>query len=195
MDHSHSLSPAEALATLGEGNRRYVAGAPHHPRQDLARRAATLPGQRPMTVILGCSDSRMPPEIIFDQGVGDLFVVRTAGHVLDDAVLASVEYAVDHLGVRLVLVLGHANCGAIAAALSGETFHGHVGGLVEALRAEGIGAGRHSPESAERTHVRITAERLRRLPPLLAPLVSSGTVEVRGALYHLDTGEVEVLAE
>ncbi|MFE5549268.1 carbonic anhydrase, partial [Streptomyces sp. NPDC056534] len=109
-------SPAVALDALLAGNTRFVSGAPQHPNQDAARRTELAPGQDPFAVILGCSDSRLAAEIIFDQGLGDLFVVRTAGHVLGTEVLGSVEYATSVLGARLVVVLGHDSCGAVAAA-------------------------------------------------------------------------------
>jgi len=191
-----SLTPEQALTSLAEGNQRYRAGALRHPRRGAARRAEVLPRQAPLAVVVGCSDSRVPPEIVFDLGIGDLFVVRTAGHVLDDAALASVEYALEHLGCRLVLVLGHARCGAIAAALSASAHPGHIQALVASLLGETGSDGQPfggPAERAERSHVAYTVRRLRALAPVLAPLVASGAVEVRGAYYHLESGQVELL--
>ncbi len=189
-----SIPGAKALAQLVEGNRRFATGQLQHPHQDAARRAEILPGQSPLAVVLCCSDSRVPPEVVFDQGLGDLFVVRTAGHVLDAAVLASVEYAVDHLGTRLVLVLGHARCGAVAAALSEGDHHGHLGGLIVSLRSElakdGLLPGALA-EPAERRHVAATVEQLRALPGVAA--VAPDEVAIRGAYFHLDNGVVELL--
>src|SRR5258705_597906 len=109
--------PDQALRLLLAGNRRFVLGQREHPNQDADRRTAVVPGQRPFAVLFGCSDSRLAAEIIFDQGLGDLFVVRTAGHVVGPEVLGSIEYAVAALDVSLIAVLGHDSCGAIGAAL------------------------------------------------------------------------------
>src|SRR6476646_730489 len=108
-------TPREAFELLLAGNERFVSGMPEHPNQDAARRAETAPGQRPFAVVFGCSDSRLAAEIIFDRGLGDLFVVRTAGHIIGPEVLASVEYGVTVLGVPRLVVVGHDSCGAIAA--------------------------------------------------------------------------------
>lgn len=115
MADTPHLTPSEALDLLLAGNQRFVAGSPQHPNQDAARRAATAPGQRPFAVLFGCSDSRLAAEIIFDRGLGDLFVVRTAGHVAGAEVLGSIEYGVSVLDCPLVVVLGHDSCGAVAA--------------------------------------------------------------------------------
>ncbi|MFH1610202.1 MAG: carbonic anhydrase, partial [Candidatus Bipolaricaulota bacterium] len=111
------MDSGRAIELLKDGNRRHTAGEPLHPRQNPSRRTELVPGQKPWAAVVGCADSRVPPEIVFDQGLGDLFVIRTAGHVVDAAVLASIEYAVEHLNVPLVVVLGHRGCGAVAAAL------------------------------------------------------------------------------
>ena len=110
------VSPADALARLKAGNQRFVAGKLQHPHQDSKRRAELAKGQQPFAIVLGCADSRTSPEVLFDQGLGDLFVVRVAGNVLDDHALASIEYAVEHLGAQLIVVLGHQRCGAVQAA-------------------------------------------------------------------------------
>src|SRR5699024_7687227 len=110
-------TPAEAWATLRDGNQRFVAGEMNHPSQSVQRRAELSGGQRPTAVILGCSDSRVAAEIIFDQGLGDMFVVRTAGQVLDTTVIGSIEYGLGILDIPLVVVLGHDSCGAIGAAV------------------------------------------------------------------------------
>ncbi|MZD06561.1 carbonic anhydrase, partial [Streptomyces sp. SID5785] len=115
MTDTDTLSPRDAFAMLLAGNRRFVAGTPEHPNQDAARRAQIAPLQNPFAVLFGCSDSRLAAEIIFDRGLGDLFVVRTAGHVQGPEVLGSVEYGVSVLGTPLVVVLGHDACGAVAA--------------------------------------------------------------------------------
>src|SRR5881398_3731799 len=111
------MTPDEALDYLLEGNRRFVAGQADHPNQDAARRASSANSQRPFAVLFGCSDSRVAAEIIFDRGIGDLFVVRTAGHLIGEEVLASIDFAVAVLGTPLVVILSHDSCGAVGAAL------------------------------------------------------------------------------
>ena len=128
-----ALSPELALQALQAGNRRFALGAGIHPNQTLNRRDEIVPAQQPFAVVIGCSDSRVPPEIIFDCGLGDLFVVRSAGHVLDDATVGSVQYAVEILGVKLILVLGHSDCGAVKAAVEGVKASGCLGALLEGL--------------------------------------------------------------
>ena len=131
------LTPAEAWEVLAEGNRRFVAGEPSHPNQNAERRSDLTAGQAPVAVIFGCADSRLAAEIIFDLGLGDVFVVRTAGHVIDDAVLGSIEYGVDVLEIPLVIVLGHNSCGAVTATvesyISGTMPRGFVRPLVERI--------------------------------------------------------------
>lgn len=116
-DSPHPMTPASAWKILWQGNERFVDGTPLHPNQGIADRAALSDGQHPTAVLFGCGDSRVAAEIIFDQGLGDVFVVRTAGHVLDDAVLGSIEYAVEIVNVPLIVVLGHDGCGAVKATL------------------------------------------------------------------------------
>ena len=132
------ISPAEAISKLKEGNGRYTSGSLQHPGQTAERRTELAKTQHPFATIVSCSDSRVPPEIVFDQGLGDLFVVRVAGNVINDEGLGSVEYTVDHLGTRLILVLGHQSCGAVKAAR--ETIAakgkapGHIQSLVTAIK-------------------------------------------------------------
>ncbi|MBA3939351.1 MAG: carbonic anhydrase, partial [Planctomycetes bacterium] len=123
-------SNAQALQRLMEGNARYVAGKATHPHQDAARRAEVTNVQKPIAIIVTCADSRVGPEVVFDQGLGDIFVLRVAGNVADDDVQASIEYAVEHLNVNLVMVLGHERCGAVKAALAGGELPGHLAGLI-----------------------------------------------------------------
>jgi len=123
----------EALARLKAGNRRFTGASVSSGKPVAARRAATVDGQHPFAIIVGCADSRTSPEIIFDQSIGDLFVERTAGNLVDDYALGSIEYAVEHLGTRLIVVLGHQKCGAVQAALSGGEAPGHIHSLVSAI--------------------------------------------------------------
>jgi carbonic anhydrase len=198
-----ALSPAEALKRLMAGNARFAQDKSIHPDLDLKHRASLAGGQHPFAVILACADSRVGPELIFDQGLGDLFVIRVAGNVVDDAVLASVEYAVIHLGSPLVMVLGHERCGAVTAtveALAGkgsaedkETKIGSLADLIApAVRAVPAGA----PDKLDAAIV-LNAERAARAivtgsPPLRAR-VQSGALRVMSARYDLDEGTVSRL--
>ena len=195
-DHDgHHAAPAAAdpLTRLREGNARYVSGALAHPGQDPHQRVKVAVGQKPFAVILGCADSRVPPEIVFDQGVGDLFVIRVAGNIVDESGLASIEYAVDHLGATLVVVLGHERCGAVHAAVLGGEAHGHLPVLLKALQpaVEAARATGGDPvEAAVVANVHNMVGKLRTAPPILADLVAAGKVRIVGARYDLDTGEV-----
>jgi carbonic anhydrase len=184
-----------ALEALLEGNARFAAGRPEHPRSDAARRAETSRGQRPAAVVVSCSDSRVSPEIIFDQGIGDLFVVRTAGNLVDELGLASIEYAVEHLGVSLVVVLGHSRCGAVGAAVEGTPLPGHLDWLVAALRpaVERARDAEDVVEAAARENVRAVVASLRSAEPILKPLAAAGELDVVGAFYDVARGIVEIV--
>src|SRR3954451_10886779 len=125
QEAASGLSADQALSRLLAGNERFVAHKERHPDESAGRRRELVSGQHPFAVILGCSDSRVAPELLFDEGLGDLFVIRVAGNIVDDDILASIEYAVEHLGTKLVVVLGHEKCGAVSAAVSGESTVGH----------------------------------------------------------------------
>ncbi len=192
------ISPTanEALAALLAGNQRFAAGASLGPRRSADRRAEVAGAQRPFAAVIACSDSRMPPEIIFDCGLGDLFVIRVAGNVLDDVVLGSVEFAVTSLGVGLVLVLGHSRCGAVMAALEGGEPPGHIGSVVERIRpalAWVKAAGGDVVDAAIRANIEMSVAALRTSQPILAPLVTDGRLQIVGAHYDLTTGLVEIL--
>lgn len=180
-------------ARLLAGNRRYVTGQPAHPDQAPARRQELLAGQHPFAAILSCSDSRVPPEILFDQGLGSLFVVRVAGNIVDNAVLASLEYAVEHLGVDLIVVLGHTNCGAVQAAAAGNVHEGAIARLVEAI-LPAVEAARVQPgnlvDNAARANVGRVAEQLRTAQPVLARAAALGELQIITAIYDLSTGIV-----
>ncbi len=183
------------IERLAEGNRRYTEGRSIHPGHGQERRAEVTEGQDPFVVIVGCSDSRVPPEILFDQGIGDLFVIRTAGNILDGIGMGSVEYAVLHLGVRLVIVLGHSSCGAIGAALTGGRSGGHLDSVIEALEetvSSVRGATGDDHDAASRKNVLVTVERLRNDEPSIRNLVEKEGLEIVGAYYDLDTGRVEL---
>ncbi len=185
-----------ALADLLEGNRRFRESAARGPRRDAARRRAVAERQAPRAAILTCSDSRVPPEILFDQGLGDLFVVRTAGHVADRAALGSLEYAVEHLGVQLIVVLGHSGCGAVTAAVGGRAGPGHVDWIVGKIRpaawATAMVAG-DAVDNAAREHVRRVAADLVQQSAVLREAAERRRLAVACAFYDLASGEVVTL--
>jgi carbonic anhydrase len=193
-------NPAEVLRDLLEGNKRFVSGHTTAPRRQPDDFAALSASQSPEAVIVGCADSRVPPEIVFDQGVGDLFVVRVAGNVVSGTgviVKGSIEYAVAELGVRLVVVLGHSGCGAVKAALehidSSDQLPGAIRGLVDILRpvvARVQGQPGDRLENAIRANVAASVDRLEGLAPVLAPAVKKGSLRVVGAVYDLRSGSV-----
>lgn len=203
---SRGMSPAQAWAALREGNDRFVRGQMQHPSQDATRRAKVAAAQYPFAVIFGCSDSRVAAEIVFDQGLGDIFVVRTAGHIVDTTVIGSIEYGVEVLGAALVVVLGHDQCGAVAAAnhslVTGEMPTGFVRAVVDRVipsivtrpadRSDG------EVQIADRQvllreHVRNTVHMLRGYSASLAAAIEQGRCAIVGAEYTLAEGQVEVV--
>ena len=193
------MNGKEALARLLEGNRRFSLERPVHPNQTTERRREVLEGQRPFAVILGCSDSRVPPEVLFDQGIGDLFVIRTAGHVVGTTVLASLEYAVSHLRVPLIMVLAHSDCGAVKATIAseGEPPGGHLHYVAEAIQPAVDKAADRSGELTDqviRTHGVDVAQALRSRPPVLSTAVDAGELTIVAAYYSLETGGVDILS-
>ncbi|MBV9008868.1 MAG: carbonic anhydrase [Verrucomicrobia bacterium] len=183
-------SPDAALKQLQQGNARFAASFKSDPKPTRARRLETAQKQHPIAIIVGCADSRTGPEIIFDQNIGDLFVVRTAGNVVDDHALGSIEYAVEHLGTRLVIVLGHARCGAVSAALDNGSAPGHIGSIVRDIRPSVEAVRGQAGEllvNAIKENVRRVAETVRQKAEL-GDLASA--VKVAEAYYDLDTGKV-----
>jgi len=183
-----------ALEALIEGNRRFAEGACLHPRHDPARRSEVSGGQHPLAAVVACSDSRVGPEIVFDQGLGDLFVVRTAGNVLDEAGIGSLEYAAEHLGVPLIVVMGHSRCGAIEAVIEQGAAHEAFSTIVAALAPSVARARRSGGELAETTsreHVKSTVAMLERREPIIRKLVDEGTLSVAGVFYDIERGTVE----
>src|SRR6266404_4676155 len=193
-DQPPAVAPADALARLKAGNQRFVTGKLQHPRQGTKRRTELATGQRPFAIVLGCADSRTPPEVLFDQGLGDLFVVRVAGNVLDDHVLASIEYAVDHLGARLIVVLGHKRCGAIQAAKetldSKAEAPAHINSLVTAIQPAVEATRGADLEATIKANTDNVVQSLRSSEPVLKKEVEAGAITVLGAYYDLDTGAV-----
>ncbi|MBS4727672.1 carbonic anhydrase [Mycobacterium sp. SM1] len=191
------VDPVAAWKALKEGNQRFVAGKPKHPSQGAEHRASLAAAQKPTAVIFGCADSRVAAEIIFDQGLGDMFVVRTAGHVIDSAVLGSVEYAVSVLGVPLIVVLGHDGCGAVQAALTaldgGALPAGYVRDVVERVTPSillGRRDGLSRVDEFEARHVRETLALLMARSTVIAERVAAGTLAIAGVTYRLAEGQV-----
>lgn len=184
---------ADVWAQLAAGNERFAGGHARHPHADAARLAEVVGGQHPAAAVLGCADSRVPVEVLFDQGVGDLFVVRTAGMVADDVALGSLQYAVDVVGVPLLVVLGHESCGAVHAARDAARSHASVSGPLAAVVAGVVPAALTAPEEgADEAQTRGIAEQIRATAPIAAAL-AEGRVAVVAALYSLATGTVRVL--
>ena len=195
-------TPAQSWERMLVGNARFVAGEPFGGDTSPRRRSELRGGQDPFALVLGCSDSRATPEIVFDQGLGELFVVRTAGHVADAGVLGSVEYGVGVLGVPLVVVLGHGGCGAVGATTDvldgGEMPEGWVRDVVERVTPSVLGARRRHGGSADPAqvlaeHVRQGADQLVRRSAVLAGAVAAGRCAVVGAVYALEEGSVRVV--
>ena len=218
------VSPAEAISRLKEGNGRFTAGNPQHPHESVdernyiaansyenagtmslgmtseqaaKRRAELAKSQHPFAIILSCSDSRVPPEIVFDEGLGDLFIVRVAGNLLNDEGLGSIEYGVDILGARLIVVLGHGSCGAVDAAMKTIAAKGkapgHIQSLVTAIKPVVDSTPKGDLDTMIKANVKHVADALRSSTPILKARVESGDVQVMGGYYTLDTGAVTFL--
>jgi carbonic anhydrase len=196
------ISADEALRLLKEGNVRYADGKLQHPRQDRARRALTAAqGQHPLAAVLTCADSRVPAEIVFDQGIGDLFVVRVAGNVAATDEIGSIEYAVDHLAVPVVVVLGHTQCGAVTAVLDNTKLPPNIANLVEPIKPAVAKAREANPQVAKDVLLKAAitgnvwqaTEDMLRLSPIIRERVKDGRARVVGALYDLDSGQVQWL--
>lgn len=186
-----------ALQKLMEGNARFVSENSTHPHQSAAeRRAELVTSQHPIAVVVGCSDSRVPPEIIFDQGLGDIFVVRTAGEVMDNASLGSIEYALEHLGVPLIVVMGHDSCGAVEAAVDGGEAPGHIASLVEAINPavnEAKKMGKEDQLLNESININVVnvVKELSNTEPIISEHVKDGKLKIVGSRYNLASGAVE----
>lgn len=204
-EQNQKRTPAEVWGEMARGNERFVAGTPRHPRQDVERRTELAGYQAPSTALFGCSDSRLAAEIIFDKGLGDLFVVRNAGQVISDSVIGSLEYAVAVLKVRLIVVLGHDECGAVRAAIDSRQpdpapLPTHIAGLVarihpavdRCLLATGsTDVGALDAMDVGREHLRDTVGELLAASELISDAVAAGTLAVVGANYRLAEGRVE----
>jgi carbonic anhydrase len=186
----------EALSRLVEGNKRFYEGNATHPNQTKQRRLAIAQKQNPFAVILGCSDSRVPPETILDQGLGDLFDVRVAGNIADEVTIGSIEYSVEALGVQLILVLGHQRCGAVKAALMNEPVSGDIAVVVDEIKTV-IAPVRHMPgnalDNAIRANVVYAMGKLKSSSNIISSQVENGQLLIVGGIYDVDTGIIEIL--
>ncbi len=193
VEVSPSNNPLERLI---QGNNRYVTSTTVCHEDWSAKRSAVVESQKPFAIIVACSDSRVPPEIVFDQSLGNLFVVRVAGNVVDDFAIGSIEYAVKVLGADLILVLGHSNCGAVNAALSGMKFDNHIQDVLNAIQpAVNITKGDTGDllEKTTKANVKLVTEKLKNSKAMLANLIDKGSLRVLGGYYNLTTGKVEIL--
>ena len=196
-----NTNPVTAWKALKEGNERFVAGRPEHPSQSIEHRAGLAEEQKPTAVVFGCADSRVAAEIIFVQGLGDMFVIRTAGHVIDSAVLGSIEYAVVILNVPLIVVLGHDSCGAVKATLAaldgGAVPGGYVRDVVERVTPSillGRRDGLTRVDEFEARHVIETGAQLMARSTAIAERVNAGTLAIAGVTYHLADGKAALRA-
>lgn len=197
---SHSienLSAKEAIQKLKDGNKRFVQNKAKHPDESIERKKEMLKGQHPFVVILSCSDSRVPPELIFDQGLGDIFEIRNAGNVLNEHVIGSIEYAVMHCGVKLVVIMGHQDCGAIAATLSGVSETKYIQALedsikpaIEDCKKQGLEI---NSDNVVKAHIAQDIRELLSQDVELVEYMKKHDVKIVPAYYHLDTGKVDFL--
>ncbi|MBW0016161.1 MAG: carbonic anhydrase [Mycobacterium sp.] len=195
-----NTNPASAWKTLKEGNERFVAGKPEHPSQGVDHRASLAAGQQPIAAVFGCADSRVPAELVFDQGLGDIFVVRTAGQAIDAAVLGSLEYAVTVLNVSLIVVLGHGSCGAVKATVGaiedGAVPAGFVRDVVERVTPSillGRSEGLSRIDEFEERHARETVAQLVARSTAIAERVTAGKLAIVAAIYQLADGRAVLL--
>jgi carbonic anhydrase len=200
--HAPAAAPARnadaVLASLKAGNDRHVSKKYLHPHQTEARQKELATGQNPPAAILSCADSRVPPEIVFDQGLGDIFTVRVAGNVADDTETASLEYAAEHVHCPVIVVLGHQHCGALTAAVEGGTPHGHLPTLMNDLKPAVDASARMTGdrvENAIRLNVEFVVRQLRESKPVLGEMVAAGHLKIVGGVYSLDTGRIAWLPD
>jgi carbonic anhydrase len=187
---------SESLMKLLDGNLRFTSGSSIHGNQSLVRVKEVVKGQHPYAIIVGCSDSRVPPEVIFDQGVGDLFVIRTAGNLVDDIALGSIEYAVEHLHVPLIMVLGHEKCGAVDAALQGGEAPGQIQKLIDKIKPA-VDATASLPgdklDNAVIDNIKRIVDQLKHSKPIIEEFLHHKKINIVGARYDLDEGKVTLV--
>jgi carbonic anhydrase len=191
------MTPDEALQALVDGNKRFTSNKRENPNQDLARLTEVSESQAPFAAILGCADSRVPSEIIFDQGLGDLFVCRVAGNVASSEEVGSLEFGTMILGAKLILVIGHARCGAVQATIQGGRFPGQIASIIDDIQV-GVERSQNSSESnkldaAIKANVLYQVEQINQ-SAIIGDLTDKGQLKVVGAYYDLSTGEVTILS-
>lgn len=201
-DTGLDVTADQALEKLQKGNVRFVSGKQEHPGQDFARRELTsTKGQHPFATILSCSDSRVPPEILFDQGIGDIFIIRVAGNVANVDEAASIEYAVDHLNTPLLVVLGHTQCGAVTAVVEGADAHGNIPALLRSIVPAVAGVRAKNPKASGpqlisdciKANVWQAIEDLFRTSAIVTAKAKDNKLKVVGAMYDISTGRVSIL--
>jgi len=188
-------SPEKALQALLEGNERFVMAKYTNINITNERREELVKGQQPFAVIVSCSDSRVPPELVFDQGLGELFVIRTAGQVIDDVALGSIEYAIEHLNVPLIFVLGHDDCGAVKAAIAGGEVSGHISAIVNPIKPAIDKAKTQAGSLVANTvkgNLDLTVEKIKTSSPIISQSLEKNHVKVVGAIYNLESGKVNL---
>ncbi len=196
QESKKNLTADEALEILLEGNKRFISGKLEHPNHCEESRQGLVEGQSPIAVILACADSRVPPVDIFDQGLGDLFIVRIAGNIVNDQILGSIEYAISHLGAPLVMVMSHACCGAVGAVASGTRLGGHIATLmppIDAALKKVRDKDGDLVDNASKELAKNMATKIEEAEPFIADLTKSGKVKVIASFYDLHTGEVTML--
>jgi carbonic anhydrase len=191
----NNMTPDEALRQLMEGNQRFVARKQKSPHQDVVRLTEVAKGQKPYAAILGCADSRVPSEIVFDQGLGDLFVCRVAGNIAITEEVGSLEFGTAVLGAKILMVMGHERCGAVDATLKGASVPGQIGSLLDAIRpslAKAKGLPGDPLENACKANIAYQVEQLKK-SPVLAELITAGKLKIVGGYYDLDKGTVSLV--
>lgn len=191
-------TPEEALQKLKDGNARFISGRSIRPNQDMEHLKLVAEGQNPFAIIVGCSDSRVANEIIFDQGLGDLFIIRTAGQVSSSASWGSMEFAHAILGANLIVVLGHTKCGAVSAACKVPDVPGHIVTLINAIKPAAEEAKKHpgdEVENAVKINVAMQVKQLKNLEPVMCKAVKNNKLKIQGAVYDLESGKVDFLPD
>ena len=192
------ITADSALAELKAGNEHHVAHRYQHPHETIDRQRELIAGQHPHAEILSCSDSRVPPEIVFDQGLGDLFIIRVAGNVATDTEIGSLEYGAEHLHIPLLVVMGHESCGAVTAAVEGGPPEGHIASLMSLIKPA-VDKSHDMPgdpvANAVRANVEMVVKQLRTSTPILSELVAHGKLKIVGAVYSIKTGTVTWLPD
>ncbi len=193
---SNPVSSNEAIKRLLDGNQRFINQKRQYPDQSLEHLRLVAKAQYPFAAILGCADSRVPAEIVFDQGLGDLFVVRVAGNVVSDTVIGSLEYSTTVLGSQLIVILGHKRCGAVAEAIKNEPLPGRIGLIIEGIKPSvervKLRTG-DNMQNAVIANIQYQTEKLQESSTILAKLLSEGKLKIVGACYDIDTGKVNII--